>query len=110
MGQQVGACIVIAGQQTISTHSIERDKNATRSLTLTFFAFSYGASLVLQAMTVGISAGVWVTAGIPIPVAAGGALLGHVLSRRISEAVFRRVVLGLVAATGGLVLLDVVVR
>ncbi len=81
-------------------------KDATRSLSLTFFAVSYGASLILQTATVGVSRGVWITAALLLPVAAVGALLGHALGSRVSEAAFRRVVLTLVASSGAYVLLD----
>lgn len=90
--------------------SVGIGKDRTRSITLTFFAVSYGAALLLQTATVGVSAGVWTTAAILVPVAAIGALLGDVLSRRISESVFRKVVLTLVAATGGYVLFDTLFR
>lgn len=85
-------------------------KEATRSITLTFFVVSYGVSLILQTATVGVSAGVWVTAALLVPVAAVGAVLGHVLAKRISEALFRRAVLTLVAATGAYVLFDAFAR
>ena len=83
-------------------------KKATRSITLTFFAVSYGASLILQTVTVGVSGGVWIAAALLVPVAVGGALLGHALARHVSEAAFRRVVLTLVALTGAYVLFDTV--
>jgi len=85
-------------------------KEATRAISLTFFVVSYGVSLILQATTVGMSRGVWITAAILVPVAGVGALLGHVLSTRISEVLFRRAVLMLVAATGAYVLFDAIVR
>ena len=81
-------------------------KESTRSISLTFFAVSCGVSLILQTATVGVSAGVWITAALLVPVAAVGALLGHVLARRISEATFRVAVLSLIAATGAYVLFD----
>jgi uncharacterized membrane protein YfcA len=85
-------------------------KEATRSITLTFFAVSYGVSLILQATTVGVSTGVWVTAALLVPVAGVGAALGHVLAKRISEVLFRRAVLVLVGATGAYVLFDALAR
>ena len=90
--------------------AVEVGKEATRSITLTFFAVSYGVSLILQAATVGVGRGVWVTAALLVPVAGVGALMGHVLARHISEALFRRIVLGLIAATVAVVLFDVFVR
>ena len=84
-------------------------KEATRSISLTFFVVSYGVALILQAATVGVSTGVWVTAALLVPVAGVGALLGHVLARRVSETLFRRAVLTLVAATGAYVLFDALI-
>ncbi len=84
-------------------------KDATRSISLTFFVASYGVSLMLQAATVGVSSGVWVTAAVLVPVAAVGALLGHVIAKRVSEVWFRRAVLTLVAATGTYVLFDTLI-
>ncbi len=81
-------------------------KDATRAILLTFFAVSYGASLILQTVAVGVSGGVWITAGLLVPFAAVGALLGHVVARQVSEAAFRRFVLMLVAGTGAYVLFD----
>ena len=85
-------------------------KEATRSVTLTFFAVAYGVSLILQATTMGVSTGVWVTAALLVPVAGVGAALGHVLAKRISEVLFRRAVLVLVVATGAYVLFDALAR
>ena len=85
-------------------------KEVTRSVSLTFFVVSYGVSLVLQSATIGVSAGVWITAAILMPVAAVGGLVGHALSRRVSEALFRRAALALVAATGLYVLFDTLVQ
>ena len=81
-------------------------KDMTRSLSLSFFAVSYGVSLILQTATVGVSRGVWITAALLLPVAAVGAPLGHSLGKWVSEAAFRRVVLTLVASSGAYVLLD----
>lgn len=82
----------------------------TRATTLTFFAVSYGASLVLQSATVGVGREVWITGGLLVPVAAVGALVGHRLAGRVSETVFRRVVLTLVTSTGVYVLIDTLLR
>jgi uncharacterized membrane protein YfcA len=90
--------------------AIGSGKDATRSITLTFFAISYGASLLLHTATVGVSKEVWITAGLLIPVAAMGAFVGHALGRRVSESAFRRLVLTLVASTGAYILLDTLLR
>lgn len=85
-------------------------KDSIRSTTLTFFAVAYGASLVIQATTVGVSRWIWVTAGLLVPIAAIGAFLGHVLAKRVSERAFRAVVLVLIASTGAFVLFDTLLR
>jgi uncharacterized membrane protein YfcA len=81
-------------------------KDATRSLTLAFFTVSFGASLILQTATVGVSGGVWITAALLLPIAAVGALVGHALGSRVSESAFRRMVLTLVASSGAYVLFE----
>lgn len=81
-------------------------KQATRSISLTFFAGAYGASLILQATAVGVPKAVWITAGALVPVAGLGAWIGHILARRVNERAFHPAVLTLVGATGAYVLVE----
>lgn len=86
--------------------SVGSKKDVIRAMSLTFFAVAYGASIVLQATTVGVSRWVWAIAAVLVPIAAIGAVLGHLLAKRVSERMFRAVVLTLIVATGTYVLFD----
>ncbi len=76
------------------------DKDAIRAISLTFFAVTYAAALLLQALTFGVEGEVWMMAVVLVPVAGIGAQLGHWLSHRVTESTFRRAVLLLLGATG----------
>ncbi len=76
------------------------EKVATRSLALTLFTFSYGGGLILQAAVVGISVETWTVSAILVPLVLVGTLLGHRLSRRLSQRMFRTAVLAILAGTG----------
>jgi uncharacterized membrane protein YfcA len=75
-------------------------KDATRATTLTFFVFAYAASLILQLVMVGVDRDVWLNAAVLVPVAMLASAIGHRLSSRVSEKVFRVGVLLLLAGTG----------
>ncbi len=85
------------------------DKNAIRAISLTFFAATYAAALLLQALTFGVEGEVWMMAIVLVPVAAIGAQLGHWLSQRVIESTFRRAVLLLLGATGVYTLLTTLI-
>jgi uncharacterized protein len=75
-------------------------KDTLRATTLAFFAVSYSASLLLQSAVVGVAREVWASAAILVPVALGGGWIGNRLSCYVSEEVFRRATLMLIALTG----------
>ncbi len=85
------------------------DKDALRAISLTFFAVTYTAALLLQALTFGVDGEVWMMAVVLAPVAAVGAQLGHRLSRRVTESTFRHAVLLLLGATGVYTLLTTLI-
>ncbi len=85
------------------------DKAAIRAISLTFFAVTYAAALLLQALTFGVEGEVWMMAVVLVPVAAVGAQLGHRLSKRVTESTFRRAVLVLIGATGVYTLLTTLI-
>ena len=78
----------------------DTEKDATRSTLLALFLFSYLASLGLQAAVVGMAGATWGVAAALVPFAAGGAVLGHRLARRMSQRLFRRTALLLLLGTG----------
>ena len=81
-------------------------KDVTRATTLTFFAFAYAASLILQVVMVGVGRDVWLNAAVLVPVAMLASAIGHRLASRVSEKVFRVGVLLLLAGTGLFVLVQ----
>ncbi len=84
-------------------------KDALRAISLTFFAATYAAALLLQVLTFGVEGEVWMMAVVLVPVAAIGAQLGHWLSQRVTESTFRRAVLLLLGATGVYTLLTTLI-
>ncbi len=85
------------------------DKEALRAISLTFFAVTFAAALLLQALTFGVDGEVWMMAVVLAPVAAVGAHLGHRLSQRVTESTFRRAVLLIIGATGVYTLLTTLI-
>lgn len=90
--------------------AVDARRDEVRAISLTFFAVSYGVALILQAASIGMAPEVWITGAVLVPVAAVGAGMGHALARRVHEDRFRLAVLAPLGATGGYMLLDVIVR
>ena len=86
------------------------DKTTFRAVSLTLFTVLYIGAILLQSVTVGIPGSVWVTSATLLPFAWAGAALGHVGARHIDEAMFRRFVLLLLAATGSYMLITTLIR
>ena len=84
------------------------DKDAIRATILTFFIFAYGGALALQAGLVGIETGTWTTAAVLVPPALAGVAAGHVLARRITQAVFRWTILLILVCNGMFILASVI--
>ena len=85
------------------------DKEALRAISLTFFAVTFAAALLLQALTFGVDGEVWTMAAVLAPVAVVGGQLGHRLSKRVTESTFRRAVLWLIGGTGAYTLLTTLI-
>lgn len=75
-------------------------KDASRALTLTLFAFSYGAVTALHALWGGMTTHTWALAAMLVPVVLLGAVAGHLVARRLSEPGFRVVVLAILLVSG----------
>ncbi len=71
-----------------------------RATLLTFFALSYGATIVAHALTVGIPGRIWIAAGILIPFAFLGGLAGRPLGDRLGAGAFAVLAIGVLAAAG----------
>lgn len=83
------------------------NKDEIRSTILTFFIFSYGGALLLQATLVGISLETWKTAGLLIPAALLGVSAGHLISHKINQQTFKALVLVILILTGIFMLLNI---
>lgn len=81
-------------------------KDEVRSTILTFFIFSYGGALILQASLVGISLQTWTTAALLTPAALIGVAAGHLISNKINQHVFKALVLAILLLTGIFMLLN----
>jgi uncharacterized protein len=75
-------------------------KTPVRACTLCLFALSYGIALALQMAVGAIGVQIWQTAALAILPTMLGAIAGHRLSGRLNENLFRRLVLGILLATG----------
>jgi uncharacterized membrane protein YfcA len=75
-------------------------KDEIRSIILSFFLFSYGGALFLQATLVGITNQTWTTAVVLTPPALVGMVVGHLLSNKINQKLFKSLVLIVLMLTG----------
>jgi uncharacterized protein len=71
-----------------------------RATLLAFFAVVYAASLTAHTATVGIAADTWLNAGIVLPFAIAGGVIGRPLGDRLGAGGFTALAIGLLAAAG----------
>jgi uncharacterized protein len=71
-----------------------------RATLLAFFALSYGVTLASHAATIGIPAPTWVAAGILIPFAFLGGLVGRPIGDRLGAEAFAMLAIALLAVAG----------
>ncbi|MEM9355367.1 MAG: sulfite exporter TauE/SafE family protein [Pseudomonadota bacterium] len=76
------------------------EKELSRALSLTFFAFCYVMVTALHATMGGMPLSAWITAAALAPFVVVGTLVGSKLSSRLSEGRFRLAVLGVVVFSG----------
>jgi uncharacterized membrane protein YfcA len=74
-------------------------KDTIRATILVMFVFAYGLALVLQATLAGISADSIELSAKLLPATAIGVWLGRLLERRMSETVFRRLLVAILVLT-----------
>lgn len=85
-------------------------KQEVRATILVFFILAYGSNVVLYAMTSGFSEGVGkLSMALSVPLILGVAT-GSAISKFVSEAVFRRILLSVLAATIVMLLMDWLLR
>jgi len=82
------------------------DKNQIRAAMFAFFTFSYAGALIMQLIFVGVGRQSWEMSGILTPVAIIGLIVGQLVSKRISEAYFKVLVLIILLMTGSVMLLN----
>ncbi len=82
------------------------DKNQIRAAMFAFFTFSYAGALIMQSIFVGVGRQSWEMSGILTPVAIIGLIVGQLVSKRISEAYFKVLVLIILLMTGSVMLLN----
>lgn len=75
-----------------------------RATLLAFFALVYAATLAANAVTIGIPTQSWVAAGVLLPFAIVGGLVGRPLGDRLGAEGFARLAIGLLALAGLLTL------
>ena len=81
-------------------------KQEVRATILAFFIFAYGSNVVLYSSTSGFSGGVGklsLTLAAPLIL---GVVAGNSISKHVSEAVFRRILLAVLTATIAMLLVD----
>jgi uncharacterized membrane protein YfcA len=71
-----------------------------RATLLSYFSICYAATIACHAIGVGIANATWVSAGVLIPFACGGGLLGKRLGDRLGPRAFAVLAIALLAATG----------
>lgn len=84
------------------------DKMLVRATVLAFFIFAYGANILFYLATTGFEAetlrlSAWLSVPVVLGIAAGSAV-----SRRLSEAVFRRILLAVLVCTVAVLLLSLI--
>jgi uncharacterized protein len=76
------------------------EKQSSRALSLTFFAFCYVMATALHALVAGIKPESWLLALLLLPAVLIGSFAGSAAARHLSEARFRQSVLGLLILSG----------
>lgn len=81
-------------------------KNEIRAVMMAVFVFAYTGATIMQMIFAGISYDTWVTSLIVTPAALIGVYLGHQLSKKINEKMFKGLILIILALTGIFMLLN----
>jgi uncharacterized membrane protein YfcA len=79
--------------------ALARAKDTVRATVLVMFVFSYIAALAVQVGFAGVARETWVFAATLAPATLIGVFVGRLLATRISERVFRRLIVTVLAAT-----------
>lgn len=81
-------------------------KNEIRAVMMAIFVFAYSGAAVMQIIFAGISAQTWLTSLYVTPGALFGAYVGHQLSKKINERLFKGLILIVLIVTGIFMLIN----
>ena len=81
-------------------------KNEIRAVMMAIFVFAYSGAAIMQIIFAGISADTWITSLIVTPAALLGVYVGHQLSKKINERMFKSLILIILILTGLFMLLN----
>lgn len=96
----MGACLAMPGPIPAAWMSSKGyDKQAIRATILAMFVFSYAIALALQFAAVGIGAETLNLSAALVPATLVGILLGNFVSKRITEKIFGRILIAVLAST-----------
>ncbi len=103
----MGGMLAMPGPLAATWMSIRAfDKAAVRATILAFFVFAYGANVLTYALVSGFAGTTLKLAAWLAPALALGVAAGAGVSGRLSEALFRKVLLGVLTATTAMLLLS----
>ena len=96
----MGVCLAMPGPVPAAWMSSKAyDKQTIRATILALFVFSYAIAMALQFTTVGISTETLKFSASLAPATVVGILLGNYVSRRITEKIFRWILITILAST-----------
>ncbi|MGH7031273.1 MAG: TSUP family transporter, partial [Stellaceae bacterium] len=78
----------------------EAPPRTVRATLISYFALVYAATLAANVATIGVPAQIWLAAGILIPFAVLGGLVGRPLGDRLGAEAFAALAIGVLAAAG----------
>jgi|TARA_R110002096_G_scaffold257381_1_gene450895 uncharacterized protein len=81
-------------------------KDEIRAIMISFFVFAYIAILILQAAVIGVERQTWITSAYLVPAALLGVFVGHQISKKINETVFKGLILIILIITGIMMLIN----
>ncbi|MCC3861569.1 sulfite exporter TauE/SafE family protein [Pseudemcibacter aquimaris] len=81
-------------------------KNEVRAVMMAIFVFAYSGATIMQMVFVGIEKQTWINSAIVLPAALLGVYVGHLLSKKINERLFKGIILVILILTGVFMLMN----
>lgn len=81
-------------------------KNEIRGAMMAIFVFAYIGATIMQMIFVGVSVDTWITSAYVTPAALIGVYIGHQLSKKINERLFKGLILCILILTGLFMILN----